>query len=128
MTLEEYLHILKAVSSLTRFRILNLLYRSNRAIGQTEFVEVLQTAKSNVSRHAKILCEANITISWKTRKRVYYTLNPNIKIKSISAILKEYQENALLKRDLKNLKKLTPPNRVRSQRQKRNTYRISVIK
>jgi DNA-binding MarR family transcriptional regulator len=107
MTLDEYLHILKAVSSLTRFRILNLLYQHDRPIGQTELVEVLQVKKNNISRHAKILYEAGIIDYWKTTIHVYYTLNKNQKIKSITALLKEYQDNPTLKRDHKNLRKLT---------------------
>lgn len=108
MTLEDYLHKLKALSSLTRFRILNLLYQKD-SLAQWQIVDALEVSKSNISRHAKILLEANLIIDWKDRKQVFYHLNPNLKPKSILLVLKEFQKNETLQRDLRKLKKLTKP-------------------
>ena len=107
MNLEEYLQHLKALSFLTRFRILNLLYQSNHALSQSQIVDILEVSKSNISRHSKILHNSNLIIEWKHGKHIYYHLNPNLKPKSILSILKEFQKESVLQKDLKKLKRQT---------------------
>ena len=107
MNLEDYLLHLKALSSLTRFRILNLLYQTDNVLTQSQIVDILEVSKSNISRHSKILHNSNLIIEWKHGKHIYYHLNPNLKPKSILSILKEFQKEPILQKDLKKLKQQT---------------------
>ncbi len=106
MTLEETLQHLKALSSLTRFRIMNLLYENpGNGISPHKLVDILEVSKSNISRHAKILYKANLILEIKDGKYAYYFLNRNLKPKGILAILKEFKQHPTLKKDLKKLAK-----------------------
>ena len=104
MNLEAYLHALRALAFITRFRILNLLHQKNQPLSQQQLVDILEVSKSNISRHAKILKNANLIIQWKNGKHIYHALDPNLKPKRIINIIKEFQGNPKLKRDIKNLK------------------------
>ncbi|MGH2638106.1 MAG: ArsR/SmtB family transcription factor [Rhabdochlamydiaceae bacterium] len=104
MNLEDTLQHLKALSSLTRFRILNLLYQSNQLLSQEQLVDALDVSKSNVSRHAKILHNAELILQWKEGRSVHYKLNADLKPGSILDVIKEFQDNPKLKHDLKKLK------------------------
>ena len=104
MTLEAYIHILKSISSPTRFRILNLLYQEKKVLAQWQLVEILEVSKSNISRHAKILRESNLIIQWKTSRTIHYALNPTVKSNSLlMQILKGRSKNSVLRSDLKKL-------------------------
>ena len=105
MTLEDYLHLLKSISSPTRFRILSLLYQNKKVLSQWQLVEILEVSKSNISRHAKILRESNLLIQWKTGKTIHYALNPIVKQNSLLIkILKGLSKNSVLTSDLKKTK------------------------
>ena len=107
MTLESYLHLLKSISSPTRFRILNLLYQNKKVLSQWQLVEILEGSKSNISRHSKILRESNLIIQWKTGKTIHYALNPTVKTNSLlMKILKGLSKNSVLTQDLKKLNKV----------------------
>ena len=105
LDLEDYLHILRAVASLTRFRILNILYQNKQPLSQQQLVDILEVSKSNVSRHAKILRNSNLIIQWKGGKHIYYALSPYLKPKTIITILKEVRKDTILQHDLKKLKR-----------------------
>ena len=107
MTLDNYLHLLKSISSKTRFRILNLLYQNKKILSQSQLVDILEVSKSNISRHAKILHESNLLIQWKTSRTIHYALNPIVKQNSLLIqILKGLSKNSVLTHDLKNLNKI----------------------
>ena len=107
MTLEDYLKHLKALSTLTRFRIPNLLYQQkNTYLYQHEIVTILEITKSNISRHCKILATTELVNTYKSGKHVYYSLNPFLKPKSILNIIEEFQIQPILKQDINKLKAL----------------------
>ena len=104
MTLDDYIHLLKSISSPTRFRMLNLLYQEKKVLAQWQLVEILEVSKSNISRHAKILRESNLLIQWKTSRTIYYALNPIVKANSLlMKILKGLSKNSVLRSDLKKM-------------------------
>ena len=107
MTLEVYIHLLKSISSTTRFRMLNLLYQNKKVLSQWQLVDILEVSKSNISRHAKILRESNLLIQWKTSRIIHYALNPVVKQNSLLIkILKGLSKNSVLTHDLKKLNKV----------------------
>ena len=104
---EDYLQALRALAFITRFRILNLLYqRKPQTLSQQQIVDILEVPKSNISRHSKKLKNANLITQWKIGKHIYQAINPNLKIKSIMSLMKEYENNPTLKQDLKKLNKV----------------------
>ena len=109
MNLDDTLQALRALSFITRFRILNLLYQKQQPLSQDQLVNLLEVSKSNISRHAKKLHNSTLIIEWKNGKHLYYALNPNLKPKSILNLLKEFQTAPQLQKDSRKLKALKTP-------------------
>ncbi len=74
--LEEYIDVFKALSDLTRLKMMWLLYSIDSKISVSEMVEVLRINQYNASKHLKILKKADMIYRKKDgRWRYYYYLN-----------------------------------------------------
>jgi ArsR family transcriptional regulator, arsenate/arsenite/antimonite-responsive transcriptional repressor len=102
--MEEYLKIVKSISEKTRIRILALLHQA-KEICVSDLVDILQESQYKVSRHLKILQEAEMVISSRKGRWIYYQLNENkyyfndILLKAVKHITSD-----TLKEDLQRLK------------------------
>ena len=70
--LQNSLNILKALSEVTRLKIIWLLINMDSRICVSEIIEVLNEPQYNVSRHLRILKKADIIDESKEGKWVYY--------------------------------------------------------
>ncbi|MBT8038353.1 MAG: metalloregulator ArsR/SmtB family transcription factor [Verrucomicrobiae bacterium] len=64
----------KALTDMTRLRMLRLLVTKRVEVGVSEFVGSLQSLPYNVSKQLKILEQAGLVISRKEGRNVYYRL------------------------------------------------------
>ena len=74
--MEEHIKIFKALSDVTRLKMVWLLSNIDEKICVSEIVEVLDEYQYNVSRHLKILKTANLVEEVKEGKWVFYYLTP----------------------------------------------------
>jgi len=74
--MKEYLVVLRSLSESTRLRILAILHQSREAC-VSDIVEALQENQYKISRHLKVLLDAEMVVSRKTGRWVYYQLNRN---------------------------------------------------
>jgi len=74
MSLIQMTDAFKALTDLTRLRMVRLLVASRVEIGVSEFVRSLQGQPYNVSKQLKILEQAGLVLSRKEGRHVYYRL------------------------------------------------------
>jgi len=74
--MEDEIQIFKALSDITRLKIVWLLTNIDEKICVSEIVEVLDEYQYNVSRHLKILKHAKLVEEVKEGKWVFYYLTP----------------------------------------------------
>jgi ubiquinone/menaquinone biosynthesis C-methylase UbiE len=72
--MSEPLKIYKALADETRLRLLRLLARG--ALNVNEVIDIVQMGQSRVSRHLKILADADLVISRREGTWIYYQTNP----------------------------------------------------
>ncbi|WP_159023553.1 metalloregulator ArsR/SmtB family transcription factor [Formosa sp. L2A11] len=75
--LQHSIIIFKALSEITRLKIIWLLINMDSKICVTEIIEVLNEPQYNVSRHLRILSKAGILDEVKEGKWVYYFIKSN---------------------------------------------------
>lgn len=73
--IETSITIFKALSEVTRLKIIWLLINIDSKICVSEIIEVLNVPQYNVSRHLKILSKAGLLEEVKEGKWVYYSIN-----------------------------------------------------
>lgn len=71
-TIQNTITIFKALSEITRLKIIWLLINMDSKICVSEIIEVLNEPQYNVSRHLKILSKAGLLEENKEGKWVYY--------------------------------------------------------
>lgn len=74
--MNEYIELFKALSDMTRLKIIWLLTNIDGKICVSEIVEVLEEHQYNVSRNLRILKNARLIEEVKEGKWVYYHLCP----------------------------------------------------
>ncbi|RPE00257.1 ArsR family transcriptional regulator [Aureibaculum marinum] len=74
--MDNYIKVFKALSDTTRLKIMWLLMNIDEKICVSEIVEVLEVYQYNVSRHLRILKDANLIEEVKEGKWVFYHLTP----------------------------------------------------
>ena len=102
-SMDKYTKILKALSDVTRLKIVWLLTNINEKICVSEIVEVLEERQYNISRHLRILKDAKLIEEVKEGKWVFYYLtstNNEFRLlmqKAISAIPEKDMKKELTK-------------------------------
>ena len=74
--MDKQIKIFKALSDITRLKIVWLLINIDEKICVSEIVEVLDEYQYNVSRHLKVLKNAKLVEEVKEGKWVFYYLTP----------------------------------------------------
>lgn len=98
-----HVEVFKALSDLTRLRIVHLLTRAGKELCVCEFVDALEEPQYNVSRHLKELRQAGLLRERKEGRWVYYSLNEdgdNFK----DSLFKLVRSISIVKEDVKRLK------------------------
>lgn len=101
--MDKYTKILKALSDETRLKIVWLLTNIDEKICVSEIVEVLEERQYNISRHLRILKDAQLIEEVKEGKWVFYYLtstNNEFRLlmqKTISAIPEKDMKKELTK-------------------------------
>jgi ArsR family transcriptional regulator len=91
----------KAVSDITRLRIVNLLLHYS-TINVNDLTQILNLPQSNISRHLAILRKSGWLLFNRRDKWVYYKINPDLN-RQLLMVFKEMFKNYLqLETDLKN--------------------------
>jgi DNA-binding transcriptional ArsR family regulator len=85
--LKESVKLLKVLSDFTRFSILKLLKEERKSSSELE--EILDKSQSTVSKHLKILKEADLISSKRKGRRKYYGVK-NPRILEIIAAIKNF--------------------------------------
>ncbi len=75
--LENYVTTFKALSDLTRLRIMWLLLSIDSKISVSEIIDVLEESQYNISKHLKILKNANLIYEKKEGKWSFYHYQPS---------------------------------------------------
>ena len=76
-TSEDCLRKLRALADVTRWRIVTTLAsETGKPLSATDLIERLGISSYNVSKHARILREANLIATRRKGKFVFYTLEP----------------------------------------------------
>ncbi len=104
--MNKYNNIFKALSDETRLRILHILMIARKELCACEFTDVLEVTTYNVSKHIKILKNANLLTERKEGRWVYYSIKNEKETFTIliqKAVLE--MKDAQLKKDIKELKK-----------------------
>lgn len=70
-----HVEVFKALSDLTRLRIVHLLTRTGKELCVCEFVDALEEPQYNVSRHLKELRQAGLLKERREGRWAYYSLN-----------------------------------------------------
>jgi len=102
-SMDKYTKILKALSDETRLKIVWLLTNIDEKICVSEIVEVLEERQYNISRHLRILKDAQLIEEVKEGKWVFYYLtstNNEFRLlmqKTISAIPEKDMKKELTK-------------------------------
>ena len=98
-----HVEVFKALSDLTRLRIVYLLTRTGKDLCVCEFVDGLEEPQYNVSRHLKELRQAGLLKERREGRWVYYSLNEdgdNFK----DSLFKLVKSMPIDKEDVKRLK------------------------
>lgn len=105
--LKKYNEILKALGDETRLRILYLLIKANGELCCCELTNSLEEPQYNISRHLKILKNAQLIEDRKEGRWVYSYVpkGPNKFIGRIIETISSLPETQQLKQDRRNLKK-----------------------
>ncbi|QDO93165.1 winged helix-turn-helix transcriptional regulator [Formosa sediminum] len=74
-SIENSISVFKALSEITRLKIIWLLINVDSKICVSEIIDVLNVPQYNVSRHLRILSKAGILNESKEGKWVYYFIN-----------------------------------------------------
>lgn len=74
--MEQYISIFKALSDMTRLKIVWLLNNIDEKICVSEIIDVLDEYQYNVSRHLRLLKDAGLIEEVKEGKWVFYYLTP----------------------------------------------------
>lgn len=106
MEMQEYLKKFKALSDETRLRIVNLLIKKKTPLCVCEFTDALEVPQYNVSRHLKILKNANLIEENKEGRWVYFGL-PKLKDEFTELIMSAIQKipKDILSKDLEEIDK-----------------------
>lgn len=88
-SIENGIIIFKALSEITRLKIIWLLINVDSKICVSEIIEVLNVPQYNVSRHLKILSKAGLLEESKEGKWVYYF------IKETDSVFMQHIKNAV---------------------------------
>jgi ArsR family transcriptional regulator len=75
--LEEFLEMTSSLNDETRVKILKFLDTNGRSC-VCEIVDSFDMIQSRLSRHLKILKDANFLIVEKEKKMSFYSINPNL--------------------------------------------------
>lgn len=75
--LERYITIFKALSDMTRLKIMWLLLSIDSKISVSEIIDVLEESQYNVSKHLRILKNAGLIYEKKEGKWSFYHYLPN---------------------------------------------------
>ncbi len=104
--MNTYTNLFKALSDETRLRILHILLVAEKELCACEFTDVLEVTTYNISKHIKILKNANLIAERKESRWVYYRIKTN-KTVFHTYIRKAIMEmkNTQLKKDIKELNK-----------------------
>ncbi|VAX29434.1 hypothetical protein MNBD_IGNAVI01-165 [hydrothermal vent metagenome] len=104
--MQEYLEKFKALSDATRLRIIHLLIEKNTPLCVCEFTDALEVPQYNVSRHLKILKNANLIEENKEGRWVYFGL-PKLKDEFTELIMSAIQKipKDILSKDLEEIDK-----------------------
>ena len=70
MTPQSLVFGLKAVSEITRLRVLNLCFHGELTVG--ELSQILGKSQPSLSRHVKVLCDARILSRHREGRRVWF--------------------------------------------------------
>ncbi|SHJ93778.1 ArsR/SmtB family transcription factor [Pseudozobellia thermophila] len=74
--MDDYIKVFKALSDMTRLKIMWLLLNIDEKVCVSEIVDVLEVYQYNVSRHLRILKDAKLINEVKEGKWVFYHLSP----------------------------------------------------
>ncbi len=85
--IRESVKLLKVLSDLTRLSILKLL--KEKEMSSSELEEMLERSQSTVSKHLKVLKEANLIEAEKRGRRKYYGIK-NTRILEILTAIKNF--------------------------------------
>ncbi len=104
--MEDYLKTIKSLSESTRIRILALLLQT-KEICVSDLVEALQENQYKISRHLKVLQDAELVVGCRKGRWIYYQLNDNqIDFnKTLLNAIKEISSDTI-KQDLTRLKQI----------------------
>lgn len=72
--MKKYTTVFKALSDITRLRIVNLLCHSGIELCVCEFVDSIEESQYNISRHLKVLKNAGLVMEKKEGRWVRYEL------------------------------------------------------
>lgn len=101
--MEKLLNALKALSEVTRLRILNLLYEKELCV--CDIMEALQISQTKASRHLIYLKNAELVKDRKQAQWVYYSIALDERMKFIDNLVYNNLRNLkLYQNDLENLK------------------------
>lgn len=101
--IEQYLDVFKALSDVTRLKMMWLLYSIDSKISVSEMIEVLQINQYNASKHLKILKDAGMIYRKKDgRWKYYYYINKDTRFdtyikKTVMEIPRELIEQEVLR-------------------------------
>ena len=101
--MEKLLNALKALSEVTRLRILNLLYEKELCV--CDIMEALQISQTKASRHLIYLKNAELVKDRKQAQWVYYSIALDERMRFIDNLVYNNLRNLkLYQNDLENLK------------------------
>ncbi|WP_058486476.1 ArsR/SmtB family transcription factor [Defluviitalea phaphyphila] len=107
--LEKYITVFKALSDMTRLKIMWLLFSIDSKISVSEIIDVLEENQYNVSKHLKILKNAGLIYEKKEGKWSFYHYLPSDDIfdkqvrQTVMAIPKELMSEEIYKCQVKNV-------------------------
>ncbi len=107
---EEHANLLKAISHPKRLEIINLLRDGEYTVSQ--IISMLDLPQANLSQHLQIMRKANIVITRRNGKEIYYKLShPNILIASDSIrklLIEKHKDDPLIKSLLEPMSDFLP--------------------
>lgn len=108
MDSHQFLFITKALSDLSRVRLLSALEQGELCVCQ--LIALLKLAPSTVSKHMSILRQAGLVSSRKDSRWVYYSQITEVENQEVYAFIqltmKSLRKSKILKLDKKNLMKI----------------------
>ncbi len=103
--MEEHLKTFKSLSEATRIRILAILHHG-KEVCVSDIVDALQESQYKISRHLKILQDANLVVSDRKGRWIYYQLNKNkFHFNDILLNAIKHISSDIIKQDLNRLQK-----------------------